>query len=174
MLAQRDRWRPASYFCPELLLCLDWKQDIINLLTCQNLVLGQHKWVFSPLFFLLYRKTLQLVLSSEAGLGKQGRLEAESSLPRQKLGCPRAAGPGSRMGSAGPGKPSRTRTGALRPPHFTRPRMAAQHAPACGWRERHLLFKDDFYFESRLPRRKALSCWPHKISLDYDDTQQEQ
>lgn len=61
---RENRWRPASYFCPELLLCLDWKQDIINLLTCQNLVLGQHKWVFSPLFFLLYRKTLQLVLSS--------------------------------------------------------------------------------------------------------------
>lgn len=33
-------------------------------------------------------------------------MEAEGSLLRQKLLCPRATGPSNKMGSAGPGKPS--------------------------------------------------------------------
>lgn len=72
------------------------------MLTCQNLVLGQHKWVFSPLFFLLCRKMLQLVpqllrQAGEAveavGRGAQGCGGAGPGSGHDGLGLPRARGP---------------------------------------------------------------------------------
>lgn len=51
------------------------------MLTCQDLVLGQRKWVFSPVFFLLCRKMPQLVpwLWRRVGCGGVAEAAGEGS-----------------------------------------------------------------------------------------------